>query len=200
MIILASASPRRRELLEQLNLPFTVRPCGGDETIPENLPPRELVISIAEQKLKSALSALTISAEDIVITADTLVFLDGTPMRKPRDESDAAAMLRALSGRTHEVCTGVALCRDGTFLSDAEVTRVRFAALREDEIAAYVHSGEPMDKAGAYAIQGCGALLVEQIRGDYYNVVGLPLRLLSQLLRRFGIDAFSYIEKIGVER
>lgn len=200
MIILASASPRRRELLSQLNLPFTVRPCGGDESIPEHLPPRELVISIAEQKLKSALSSSPISAEDIVITADTLVFLDGTPMRKPRDEANAAAMLRALSGRTHEVCTGIALYRDGTLLSDAEMTRVQFAPLREEEIAAYVQSGEPMDKAGAYAIQGRGALLIEKIQGDYYNVVGLPLRLLSQLLRQFGIDAFSYMEKIGVER
>ena len=126
--------------------------------------------------------------EDIIIAADTMVFLDARRLGKPRSEEEAAEMLRSLSGREHQVCTGVTVRRGAFGLTAAERTDVRFRRLAEEEIRWYVSTGEPMDKAGAYGIQGKGALLVEGITGDYFNVMGLPVLLLSRMLRPFGID------------
>ena len=128
---------------------------------------------------------------DLVIAADTVVAVDGQVLGKPRDRADALRMLAALSGRAHTVYTGVTLCRDGEVLTQHEATQVRFRTLTTAEMEAYVDTGEPMDKAGAYGIQGYGALLVEGIEGDYSNVVGLPVCRLGRMLARFGVDALA---------
>ena len=183
-IILASASPRRRELLEQIGLPFSVRPSAGE---PEaaGLTPEAAVCSVALAKAENV--AADASPEDLILAADTLVYLDGDPLGKPTGRDEAAAMLRRLSGREHEVYTGVALMGGGRKLVRCEKTFVRFRPLTEDMIRRYVDTGEPMDKAGAYGIQGIGCLLVESIHGDYNNVVGLPLGLLNSMLESFGV-------------
>lgn len=180
MLILASQSPRRRELLSLLTSDFAVRPAECDETC-DSADPAERVLSIARKKCAAA--AAQAGAEDVVIAADTLVFLEGQPLGKPRDAAEACAMLRRLSGRTHLVCTGVAVRGKGQTACLCQQTEVTFYPLTESEIRGYVATGEPMDKAGAYGIQGKGALLVAEIRGDYYNVVGLPVSALARLLR-----------------
>ena len=129
--------------------------------------------------------------EAIIITADTMVFLDGLRLGKPRTEAEAVEMLRSLSGRTHQVCTGVTVCRGETLDTRCETTGVVFRPLTEAEILSYVRSGEPMDKAGAYGIQGKAALFVSGIDGDYFNVMGLPLHLLGQMLSGFGVELFE---------
>ncbi len=184
MMILASASPRRRELLAALGLEFEVLPAQGEELTPAGGDPRETV------KALSAAKALEIARQHpgaLVLGADTVVEQNGQILGKPRDAADAAAMLRRLSGASHRVFTGLTLVRGSEILSEAEETLVRFRPLSEDEIAAYVASGEPMDKAGAYGIQALGSLLVEGIEGDYFNVVGLPLCRLGRMLNRFGV-------------
>ena len=187
-MILASQSPRRRELLGQMGFSFTVRPAKGEELAHPELTPAQLVEELARQK------ALEVSAEaasdDVVVAADTVVAIDGVVLGKPRDKAHAAQMLSALSGREHTVYTGVAVKRGETLLVEHETTQVRFRPLTREEIDAYVATGEPMDKAGAYGIQGRGALLVEGIQGDYYNVVGLPVCLVGRLLAQFGVDPF----------
>ena len=189
-IILASQSPRRRELLEQVGLTgFTVRPARGEERAEPDLSPEELVEELSRQKAREV--AASADPDDLVIAADTVVAIDGQILGKPRDPADARRMLTLLSGRTNMVCTGVTVCRAGRFETGHEVTAVRFRPLSQEEISAYVSSGEPMDKAGAYGIQGLGALLVEGIEGDYGNVVGLPLCRLGEMLSRFGVDLLS---------
>lgn len=189
-LILASGSPRREMLLRQIGLNFEVEPSGADETIPGGAPPDELAEKLAVDKAKLVASQ---RSSGLVIGADTVVVLDGRPLGKPEDGAGAAEMLRALSGREHQVITGIAVvdAASGQVLSDAVVTAVRFAPLSEAVIARYVATGEPMDKAGAYGIQGFGALLIEGIDGCYFNVVGLPLRRLAELLAEFGYDAFA---------
>ena len=188
-IILASQSPRRRELLTQMGLSdFIIRPAQGEEIIDPALSPNELVKTLSAQK---AAEVAQTAPEALIIAADTVVTADGRVLGKPRDEEDAVAMLRFLSGRTHTVYTGVTVCRGANSLSHAEATQVRFRPLSDEEIAAYVATGEPMDKAGAYGIQGIGALLVEGIEGDYFNVVGLPVCRLGQMLREFGVDVLT---------
>lgn len=184
-IILASKSPRRAELLNRLGLAHTVICAEADEGFPPDLSPREIVEYIAREKAKAA-TAL-VAPEDIVITADTMVFLDDKKLGKPETEEDAFLMLSALSGREHLVCTGVSVMQGSRLLTSSEQTRVRFAPLSGDTIRAYIRTGEPMDKAGAYGVQGLGALLVEGIEGDYFNVMGLPLRRLALLLHEFGV-------------
>ncbi len=184
MIILASASPRRRELLGALGAEFEVRPARGPEHTPSHGDARRTVLEL------SAAKAEELARENpgaIVIGADTVVEKDGDILGKPADAAEAAAMLKKLSGAAHRVFTGVTVARDGMVLSQAEETTVRFRPLRDEEIAAYVASGEPMDKAGAYAIQGLASLFVEGIEGDYFNVVGLPLCRLGQMLEEFGV-------------
>ena len=188
-IILASASPRRRELLEQIGVDFGVFVTDADESkIDKNLPVNLYVEEVAMAKAAAACS----SAENkIIISADTVVYHDGKILGKPKDESDAFKMLSSLSGNMHEVYTGICIMRssDGFAVADYEKTEVYFNSLTEDEINNDIRSKEPMDKAGAYGIQGLGALLVNRINGDYFNVVGLPLSKLAEMLRKeFEID------------
>ena len=185
-IVLASGSPRRQELLGRMGIrDFVVSVPQMEEICPEDLSPEETVCRISRQKS----GAVSAREDDIVITADTMVFLDGKRLGKPRDEADALRMLTALQGREHSVCTGVTVGRGETLLTRSEETFVRFLPATEERLRRYIASGEPMDKAGAYGIQGLGAVLVEGIRGDYSNVVGLPIPLLAEMLGDFGIDA-----------
>ncbi len=194
MIVLASASPRRRELLENMGIhDFTVRPSRREEPYDGTLEPGAAVERIALMKGWDA--ARSSGDGDIVIAADTLVFLDGRPLGKPADGENAKSMLRALSGREHQVITGVAVIAGGTPRVTHVTTRVRFRALSDDEIDWYAATGEPMDKAGAYGIQGLGGMLVEGIEGDYFNVVGLPVAALAGLLREAGYNVFSKGER-----
>lgn len=184
-LILASTSPRRRELLGMLGLSFTVLGADIDETMDPRRGAEAEVSRICRAKAEAVrpLSA----AEDVIVAADTIVCVDSRILGKPRSEADAAAMLRLLSGRTHEVRTGVTVLGDSRCVTEVEETAVRFRPLQENEIRAYIESGEPMDKAGAYGIQGLGSIFVESILGDYFNVMGLPLCRLSQILNAFGI-------------
>ena len=181
-IVLASASPRRREILEGLGISFRVAPSGADEDIPEGTPPYLAVERLS--LLKAADVAKDEKKNALVLGADTVVVLDGEILGKPKDEEDAVRMLTALSGREHSVLTGISVIRrsDGKGVSVYEETKVKFLELSKEQIKSYVKTGEPMDKAGAYAIQGKGSLLVEKIDGDYFNVVGLPVCRLSKML------------------
>ncbi len=186
-IILASQSPRRRELLERMGISSfkTVSP-NIDEHIFDAFPPEQMVRALSGEK--AAAVAAHAGPDDIVIAADTVVVLDGTVLGKPADDVDAFKMLLALSGMRHQVYTGVTVCRGEERVTEHEVTDVFFRELSEDEVECYVKTGEPLDKAGAYGVQGYGALLVERILGDYYNVMGLPVCRLGQMLARFGVD------------
>ncbi len=185
-IILASASPRRRELLSALGLAFEVRPAKGEEHPEPGLDGGETAKRLSRAK---CLEIASQAEEDaVVIAADTVVCLDDEILGKPADEEDAARMLKALSGRDHRVYTGVTVARGGRVLSDFEETAVHFRPLSEREIAAYIATGEPMDKAGAYGIQGRASLFVRGIEGDYFNVMGLPLCKLGEMLKELGVD------------
>jgi septum formation protein len=178
--VLASRSPRRSELLTAAGIPFVVRAADIDETpLPGELP-RDYVLRMAEEKAR----AVHITESEIVLAADTTVVLGTEILGKPVDADDAARMLTALSGRRHEVLTGVCLVRsDGRMALEAASTAVWFGAMSAAEIEAYVASGEPMDKAGAYAIQGIASRWIERIEGSYGNVVGLPVALVYGLLK-----------------
>lgn len=153
------------------------------------LSPAQLVEELSRQKAREVAGAS--DPGDLVIAADTVVAIDGRVLGKPHDREEACAMLSALSGREHTVYTGVTVCRDDRMLTQHEATQVRFRPLSPREIRAYVDSGEPMDKAGAYGVQELGALLIEGIRGDYFNVVGLPLCRLGQMLSQFGVELLA---------
>jgi len=185
-IVLASGSPRRQELLRRIGVTaFDVVKPEADESYPAGLTAQETVAHIARAKAEAA-KQLT-KPEDIVITADTMVFLDDERLGKPRDEADALRMLTELSGRHHTVCTGVTVRQGDKAIAFTTTTDVYFRAASEAELRAYIATGEPMDKAGAYGIQGVGSLLVERIDGDFFNVMGLPVMELSQALRAFGV-------------
>jgi len=189
-IILASQSPRRRQLLGQMGLEdFTILVPQADESYDETASPQEIVSSICRKKAIAA-RELAQDSEAILITADTMVFLDGLRLGKPHSEEEAFAMLRALSGRAHHVCTGVTVCRGERLDTRCETTEVVFRPLTYGEILSYIRSGEPMDKAGAYGIQGKAGLFVSGIVGDYFNVMGLPIHLLGQMLADFGVELF----------
>jgi septum formation protein len=181
MLILASASPRRKELLTQAGYTFEVRPAHIAEEPRAGEDAIAYVVRLAREKAQAVFDELG-DAEAVVLGADTTVEVDGQILGKPEDAADAARMLRLLSGRTHRVMTGVAVITARGAEVAAEVTGVRFLTLSDDEIAAYVASGEPMDKAGAYGIQGRAAKWIPRIEGDYFNVVGLPLALVSTML------------------
>ena len=185
-LILASASPRRRELLEGLGLELTICPAKGEEHPVPGLSGGETALRLSRAKCLEIASQAR--EDDVVIAADTVVCLDDQILGKPADEEDAARMLRALSGRDHRVFTGVTVARGDKVLSDYEETAVHFRPLTEREIAAYIATGEPMDKAGAYGIQGRASLFVRAIEGDYFNVVGLPLCKLGQMLKELGVE------------
>ncbi|HJG86633.1 Maf family protein [Pseudoflavonifractor capillosus] len=189
-IILASQSPRRKELLERMGIrDFETISPNVDESVFHGLPPEELVRRLSAEK--AAAVAGRAGEDAIVIAADTVVALEGAVLGKPADELDAFKMLSALSGVRHQVYTGVTVCRGGEKQTAHEVTDVTFRELSEEEIEHYIATGEPMDKAGAYGIQGYGALLIQGISGDYYNVMGLPVCRLSGMLARFGVDCLK---------
>ena len=186
-VVLASGSPRRQELLRRIGITdFDIAVTQTDETYPEGLTPEETVAYIARGKAEAA-KAFT-SPGDIVITADTMVFLGGERLGKPRDAEDALRMLRELSGNRHTVCTGVTVRQDDKLICFTTSSDVYFRALDDEELRSYIATGEPLDKAGAYGIQGLGSLLVERVEGDVFNVIGLPVMPLSRVLREFGID------------
>jgi septum formation protein len=192
-LILGSKSPRRAALLQQLELPFEQLPSPDEEPPPEGNDPHAYVVESACAKARAVHGLVQQRRADnaaaIVIGVDTIVCLDGTLMGKPGDPEEAACMLRRLSGHTHQVYTGLALiCADGRELRDCAETQVRMGRLSEANIRAYVRSGEPLDKAGAYGIQGLGGRFIEHIEGCYYNVVGLPLARFATLLEEAGYD------------
>lgn len=188
-IVLASKSPRRQELLNLIGVKdFRIVPSEKEEETDENLTPEETVKALA--LLKGRDVAEKCGKDSLIIAADTLVFIDGVLLGKPKDEADAKNMLLKLSGREHTVFTGVAVIRDGKELAEYEKTDVYFRHMEDAEIDAYIKSGIPMDKAGAYGIQGAGAVFVEKIDGDFYNVVGLPLCRLYKMLGEFGVTLF----------
>lgn len=183
-IILASQSPRRRELLKELALNFEVEPCPLEETLRPDQTPEQNALTVARAK---TLWVARRRPGYFVLGADTIVVLDGKIIGKPEDESDARRILETLGGRRHQVITGVAaLNPKGALFEEAAVSTVNFKPLTGEEIAAYVSTGEPLDKAGAYAIQGKGAFMVESYQGSYSNIVGLPLDTTEKLLRRAG--------------
>lgn len=171
-IILASQSPRRREILENLGVAFICEPSDVDETVDEGMTPDRAVTEISRRK---AVYCLEHHENDVfVISADTVVVIDGKIIGKPKDETDAFEILKNLSGRTHEVYTGYTICTKQKIFSDVCCTKVTFKTLSDEEISRYISTKEPLDKAGAYGIQGKGAVFVSEINGDYLNVVGLP--------------------------
>lgn len=186
-IVLASGSPRRQELLGRMGITdFTVRVPEVEESYPAGLSPEETVCYISREKSDAA--RLLCDENELIITADTMVFLDGKRLGKPKDEAQALEMLTALAGRRHTVCTGVTVRRGDVILTRAQSTDVYFRPATERELRAYIRTGEPMDKAGAYGVQGKGSLLVRRIDGDFFNVMGLPVEMLAEMLKTFEID------------
>jgi septum formation protein len=190
-LLLASSSPRRAEILRAVGWPFRAFAVNIDESVKPSEQPVPYVLRLAREKAEAATQQQQ-SSFRLVLGADTIVVAEGSMLGKPRDAEDARRMLRLLSGRWHEVLTGVALLRarehDGRSATAHETTRVRFSRLSDEEIDWYVATGEPMDKAGAYAIQGRAALFIEAIDGDFWNVVGLPMRLVYKLVREMQRD------------
>ena len=185
-IVLASASPRRRELMEMLGVKdLEILPARGEERPHPELTPDALVMELSRCKAQEVAER---RPGALVIGADTIVVLDGAVLGKPRDEEDARAMLKRLSGRTHTVWTGISLVRGGETVSHAERTEVTFRPLTGREIDSYVATGEPLDKAGAYGAQGLGSLFVEHLDGDFFNVMGLPLCALGNLLKSMDVN------------
>lgn len=182
-IVLASGSPRRRQLLEMLRIPFRVMAPDVDEQVLAGEGAEAYVTRLSRVKAEAIAAR---APEDVVLAADTTVVLEGEIFGKPDSAAHAVAMLMRLQGRTHEVMTAVAVMRGGDVAQALDVSRVTFRAADEPTLAAYVATGEPLDKAGAYAIQGLGAPLIERVEGDFFGVMGLPLRLALDLLGRFG--------------
>lgn len=193
-IILASGSPRRRELLERMGIKeFDIITPDVDESVDKTLPPAGQVELLSRRKADAVAAEVPLDA--LIIAADTVVAMDGIVLGKPADEEDAFRMLSALSGVRHHVFTGVTVRMGAQVLTRHEVTSVDFRPLEPEEVEEYIATGECMDKAGAYGIQGYGCLLVERIAGDYYNVMGLPVALLAQMLKHFGIDCLKLASK-----
>lgn len=197
-IVLVSASPRRQNLLRQIGIPFEVCPAEIDETLPDRVDdPASFTIVLARQKVKAVAPKFP---SRWLLAADTLVVIGKRPLGKPRDFEEATSMLRQLSGRTHKVVTGLCLAKTDAKgrifrrYETAEITLVKFRKLAEDEISAYVATGEPMDKAGAYGIQGKAAIFVTKIVGCYFNVVGLPLAKLATLMKEAGMVVLKFWE------
>jgi septum formation protein len=178
-LVLASSSPRRRQLLEMLGIPVTVRPPHVPEVRRPGEPPRAYVERLAREKASAV-------EGELVLAADTTVVIDEEVLEKPVDAADAVRMLERLAGRTHDVITAVALRANGTMRQATDLTRVTFRPADRELLQAYAATGEPMDKAGAYGIQGYGAALVDRIEGDFFGVMGLPIRLVLRLLEESG--------------
>nr|WP_263325559.1 Maf family protein [Neobacillus sp. Marseille-Q6967] len=182
-LILASSSPRRKELLENLRLTFTISSSEVDESFDPKLSPEDVVMDLAERKAKVIFQE---NPNAFVIGSDTIVVADGQVLGKPADEAEAVCMLNTLSGKQHDVYTGVAILSENGITRFYEKTEVWFWELTNQEIESYVQTGEPLDKAGAYGIQGYGSMLVKKINGDYYAVVGLPVARTYRELKRLG--------------
>lgn len=185
-LVLASGSPRRAELLRAAGIDFTVRVADLDEKLLPNELPRDYVVRLSREKAQAVASE--IGDGELVLGADTTVVILNEIAAKPIDDNDARRMLRLLSGKWHEVLTGVSLVGDGKVTSDVALTRVKFVKLSDEEVDWYVASGEPMDKAGAYGIQGYASRFVERIEGSYSNVVGLPVQMVYAMLRRINTE------------
>ncbi len=183
--ILASQSPRRKELMGLFGRPFVIQVADIDETMDPAKPPYEEVARVSRRKAQ----AIACDGEAVVIAADTVVVCQGQVLGKPADAQDAFRMLRLLSGRDHQVMTGLTVLRGARCISCTEVTDIHFRPLSDEEIWDYIRTGEPMDKAGSYAIQGGAALFAEKMNGDYYNVVGLPVCRLGQILKEIMEEA-----------
>jgi septum formation protein len=192
MLLLASASPRQRELLTQIGWQFNVIPANVEETVASGTPPEQMVAQLARKK---AMSVFESYPQDTVLAADTVVSLEGHILGKPKNEEEAKAMLHLLSGREHTVYTGFCICRGSEVHCEVEHTLVEFYPLSDFEIDDYVRTGEPMDKAGAYGIQGRGALLVKKIDGDFYNVMGLPIGRINRILGNLQTDTENFYKK-----
>ena len=184
MIILASKSPRRKQLLSMMGLEFTVQTADIDETMDPSQTPAHEVAAVSARKAEK-IAAL--HPQDVIVSADTIVVIDGKILGKPKDEQDAARMLRLLSGRTHTVYTGLTVHANGKANTQVVSTSVTFRDLSNAEIAAYIETKEPMDKAGAYGIQGYGSMFVSHLDGDYFCVMGLPVCTLAWMLRDAGV-------------
>ena len=192
-LLLASQSPRRQDILRSLGIPFTVLVSDADETVPP-MPPAAMVEAIARKKLEAVRNRPE-AAGALILACDTVVNCDGTVFGKPAGYDEAVRMLRTMSGRTHEVCTGMAIALGDTVITAHEITEVSFFPLSDREIEAYIRREPPYDKAGAYGIQESAALFVEGIRGDYLNIVGMPVARLSRLIdRHFGFSLADYME------
>ncbi len=179
-LILASQSPRRKELLGLFHIPFEIRVADIDETMDPSKPACDEVARVSQAKAE----AVACEKDDVVIAADTIVVCNGQVLGKPADENDAYRMLRLLSGRDHQVMTGMCILRGAVATTCTEITDIHFRELSDREIWNYIRTGEPMDKAGSYGIQGGAALFAEKMAGDYYNVMGLPVCRLGILLRQ----------------
>lgn len=182
MFILASQSPRRKEILEMLGVDFTIIPAKNEAEIPSNMPIKYGVTQVAYLKAREVFH---LHPESTVLGADTVVVIGNEILGKPKDKQEAYSMLKKLSGKTHQVMTGVALIKKGKTVMFSEQARVTFASLTDEEINDYIETGEPFDKAGSYAVQGKSAKFVKKIDGDYYAVVGLPCQKLYQALKNF---------------
>lgn len=196
-LVLASSSPRRKELVASLglSLPVSVFSSDADETVPPEWEPQTIVMRLALRKANATAELLEREGRrepSVIVGADTIVVLDGAVLGKPKDKAHAVSMLESLQGRRHKVYTGVACVRSDSReqTADYRMTSVLMKSLTRDQIERYVATGEPMDKAGAYGIQGLGATIVDSIEGCYFNVVGLPLSLLSEMLARYNINVF----------
>ena len=190
MIILASKSPRRKQLLSMMGLEFTVQAADVDETMDKSQPPEHEVAAVSARKAEKIAHE---HPDDIIISADTIVVIDGKILGKPKDEADAAEMLRLLSGRTHTVFTGLTIFAGGETKTRVVGTEVTFRLLSDTEIAAYIRTGEPMDKAGSYGIQGYGSMFVSHLNGDYFCVMGLPVCTLGEMLREAGVEILGQV-------
>ena len=191
MFILASQSPRRQQLLSMLGLNFRVVTADIDETMDEALPLDEAVAEISKKKAEAVAEH---HRGKLIVSADTIVTVEGKVLGKPHSRDEARAMLRSLSGRSHMVMTAFCLCRDGKYETHVEKTQVFFKPLSDEEIDSYIATGSPMDKAGAYGIQDGAAVFVQALQGDYYNVMGLPLCALTRCLRRWGIPVLGTVK------
>ena len=189
-VILASQSPRRKELLGFFHIPFIIRVSDADETMDPNAPAAQQVAQVSRRKAE----AVSREPDDVVIAADTIVVCNGEILGKPRDAADASRMLHMLSGRDHQVMTGLTVLRGDVCRVCTEITDIHFRDLTDREIEAYIRTGEPMDKAGSYGIQGGAALFAERLVGDYYNVMGLPVCRLGQLLREIAPEIMEESE------
>ena len=177
-VILASQSPRRKELLGLFHIPFTVRVADIDETMDPALSPADAVAAVSLRKAQAVCREL----DDVVIAADTIVVCGGEILGKPKDEADASRMLHLLSGRDHQVMTGMTVLSGSKAMTHTEITHIHFRPLTDKEIYAYIRTGDPMDKAGSYGIQSGAAIFADRLEGDYFNVVGLPVCRLYQML------------------